>query len=315
MHLIVLLGQTSSGKSEMAVNLAKYLGNIWIVNCDSRQIYKQLDIGTGKVNGTWKDSTFYYQDIPHFLIDYIDPETTDYTLVNYVKDFNSLFKSKLLPEYVILTGGTGLYAKAIVEKYNLGIVKSEFTDQYNSYKKSLISKSLEQLQSIYNSSLKTRVKLSNKVINNSDYHNPRRLFSRILKAKASKNGWLESISYPNFTFTSMFGIFVDQKTLEEKIKKRLDSRIQSGLINEVRQLQRLGRDRMLNLGLEYRLSQLYIEKIITEEEWRRRLLIENYQYAKRQLTWLKKQPDLIWINSLEQLLDVINSSTLSPTKP
>jgi tRNA dimethylallyltransferase len=300
--LIVLLGQTSSGKSEMAIDLAKQLGDSWIINCDSRQVYRDLDIGTGKVNGEWKENIFYYRDIRHYLIDYMPASVSEFTMVNYIQDFTRLLNQRGLPKYVILTGGTGLYAKAIVEKYDLGILKPEFVDQHSELRKSLMTQSLDRLQQMYEEVSKTRVVDDAKAnLNHSDYHNPRRLISKILTSYAKENNWLDKIQYPEFESTHVFGISLDQHQLKEKIKQRLESRVEAGLVAEVESLQYLGIDRLLNLGLEYRLTQLFLENSLGEPEWREKLLTENYQYAKRQLTWLKKQPDLIWIENLEEI--------------
>lgn len=297
MHLITLLGQTCSGKSQMAVDLAKLLEKSAVVNCDSRQVYKGLNIGTGKVEGRWKNGIFMYKDVPHYLIDYADP-IKRFTLATYVQDFINLidsFDSKI--EFVIVTGGTGLYATAVTEKYNLGLIKPEFTDQFEGLKRELNKKSLEVLQSQY-------LQLNSKILhplNSSDFHNPRRLIPKIADTICRNNNWNEDLIYPEFKSISNFTIEVDQEKLKEKIRIRLTDRVNQGLLDEVKNIQYLGRQRLLDLGLEYRLTQFFLEGHMDQTQWLEGMYTKNIQYAKRQLTWLKKH-HAKWVISVEDVI-------------
>lgn len=298
MHLITLLGQTCSGKSQMAVDLAKLLGKSAVVNCDSRQIYKRLNIGTGKVDGGWKNGIFMYQDVPHYLIDYTDP-VKRFTLAKYVQDFINLtdsFNPEI--EFVIVTGGTGLYAKAITEKYDLGVIKPEFIDQFEGLKRELNKKSLEVLQDQY---LQLNYKILHQ-LNNSDFHNPRRLIPKIAHAIGRNSYWNEDLIYPEFESISNFAIEVDQEELKEKIRIRLIDRVNQGLLEEVKNIQYLGKQRLLDLGLEYRLTQLFLEGYMDKTQWLESMYTQNIQYAKRQLTWLKKH-QVKWVRSVEDLIE------------
>jgi tRNA dimethylallyltransferase len=298
MQLITLLGQTSSGKSDMAIELAKKLivknHRVCITGCDSRQVYKGLDIGTGKIEGGWVDGVFVFQGISHFMIDFVDPRI-DYNLQNYIWDFyTTINKAEVQYDFAILVGGTGLYAKAIVEKLELGDVKGEFRIQYINLKK--------ELQAL------TKVDLQQKVIelkiqiNNSDYYNPVRLVSRLLKAEAQKQNWLGDSKFYEFSKQYLFAIAIDQNILKDKIKTRLYSRFNQGLLDEIKKFEYLGEDKFMALGLEYRQGWMYLKGKITQEELQENLLTQNLQYAKRQLTWLKKQKNLIWIRNLEELI-------------
>ena len=148
MNLVTILGQTSSGKSQLAVDLAKTLitsgQKVIILNCDSRQIYKYLDIGTAKIDGKYLPfdvsqesqikTAFFWQGVPHFLIDYVDPGER-YTLVQYLQGFVKLCQDlKDSIDTAILVGGTGLWAKAIIEQYQPGIIKPECENEYQSFK-------------------------------------------------------------------------------------------------------------------------------------------------------------------------------------
>lgn len=302
--LIVLLGQTCSGKSELAVELAHLIGNSWIVNCDSRQIYKQLNIGTGKVDGVWVDNRFAYKEIPHFLIDYADP-AQEYTLVDYIQDLIDLCNQPAprLPDYLILTGGTGLYAKAIYDQYDLGLVKTEHQSDFEHAKQTLRQTSLRDLQAEY---LELITQNSSPYqLNSSDFGNPRRLQSWILKYQAKKYAWFHTLDYPQFDRTYIFAIQTDQDVLKNKIQQRISLRVEQGLYDEVTSLQYLGQNRLNQLGLEYRLTTQFIHGEIDELTWKQLLYQENWQYAKRQLTWLKKEP-VTWINSTTDCLSHIS---------
>jgi tRNA dimethylallyltransferase len=311
MVLISLLGPTSSGKSEMAVDLAQILQKlsfkVWIVSCDSRQIYKFLNLGTGKVAGSWQiknnqKQVFIYKNIEHYLIDYKDPYLDfNFSLVQFITDFNNLFLDKENnPDFVILTGGTGLYAKAIIEKYDLYEVLTTYQKEADEYKNSLLQKKLQQLQEIY-------LKLKLPELNQSDFHNPRRLINKIYQEYIKKQGWVKQIKHQKFEKIYSFAIKTEHLDLKQKISTRLAKRLEQGLIQEVFKHQNLGFDKFLKLGLEYRLGYYYILGFITKNEFFEKLKIENFRYAKRQITWLKKQ-DLIWIKTSKEILKYLTFS-------
>lgn len=292
MNLIAILGQTSSGKSELAVQLAKKLGRACVINCDSRQIYRGLNVGTGKVEGHWDKKMYFYKNIEHFLIDSVNPET-QFALIDYLQAF-----VKLIPELetkydtIILSGGTGFWAKAILEKVELGFVKAQFDTEYQEFKRKLQSKTITQLQNLVGA----------KILNQSDFQNPYRLVSHLLRQESIHQNWLSPIQYPNFESTKAFVIQVDQEVLKQKIKSRLVERVSLGIVEETEKILYLGRDRIWQLGLEYRLSWCYLHGLITQTEYENKLVQENLQYAKRQLTWLKKQDYIIW-KTTQEILD------------
>jgi tRNA dimethylallyltransferase len=301
--LIALGGQTSSGKSEMAIGLAKELQDCWIINCDSRQIYKYLNLGTGKVPGNWDMiqsgnqliHTYLYEGIPHFFIDTIDPQI-QYSLAQFLSDFRDFCLSHTLPKYLILCGGTGLYIKAILEKYILDEIKPEFKDEYEKEKTSIEVLPLTDLQQIY-STFNTE-----NTPNTSDFQNSRRLKNKILTQISKLHNWAEPIHLPEFAKSYNFAIQSDQIELSTKIKNRIVTRIDQGMIREVESLEFLGTDRLLSLGLEYRLTRLYLMGQMTYVEYIQKLSSDSINYAQKQLTWLKKQP-LKWITCTQDILD------------
>lgn len=308
--LIAILGQTSSGKSDLAVQLAHTLQNAWIVNCDSRQVYRDLNIGTGKVPGLWlpAESTYYqdrwysYQQVPHCLIDYVDPQIR-YSLLDYLKAFQQLLFSRQLPKYLILTGGTGLFAKAVLERYSLEEVRPEFASEFRKYTDQLASYNLLDLQSLYLQTLESDPDLNQSTgspLNHSDFQNPRRLQAYLCRRQIQAKAWGQTVRLPKFRHSYGFLIQTNPESLKAKISLRLQQRIQQGLLQEVYQLQHLG-SRLLELGLEYRLTYLYLQGQLTESQWLDKLLRENLSYAKRQNTWFQKQP----LTPIQDLADIL----------
>jgi tRNA dimethylallyltransferase len=302
MQLITILGQTCSGKTQMSINLFRHFQSLhkscWVVNCDSRQIYQKLNYGTAKVEGEWKDGVYWVEgDVPHLLIDYVNP-TVQYNLGDYLKDFCDLFSTTELPDYVILVGGTGLYAKAINEEMDLGFVKKEYEKEYSGRKKELNSLSLTELQGLLFE--------QNLELNQSDFHNKIRLVSNLLRLESLQKHWLEEIYYPKFEKKIYCAIdILDQQDLQIKIKNRIKLRINQGLLEETKSLTSvLGSVRVDELGLEYRLTRKFLTGEITESEWIEQLGNENWQYAKRQMTWLKREGNIIWIDYLERILEM-----------
>jgi tRNA dimethylallyltransferase len=303
MKLITILGQTCSGKTQMSLDFFRHFQKLgkscWVVNCDSRQIYRRLNYGTAKVEGVWRDNIYWVDgDIPHYLIDYVEPDL-QYNLSNYLDDFCNLFRSGE-PDYVILVGGTGLYAKAINEEMDLGVVKRDFENKYNARKIELNSLGLYELQKL--------VSNKNIILNESDYANKIRLVSNLLRRESSDLGWLKEIIYPKFEQKYYCAIeILDQNYLQKKIKDRIKLRVNQGLLTETEGLLlELGKKRVEQLGLEYRLTQNFLNQEISEIEWIEQLGNENWQYAKRQLTWLKREKDIIWIQAMEDLIENVS---------
>lgn len=310
MHLITLLGQTSSGKTQLSLDIAQYYKSksipVVIVGCDSRQIYKHLNLGTGKIQGSWqplnhitahknniqKPATteittntvsyhaFYYHDIPHFLIDYVEP-TIRYSLNHYLEDWCHLFKKELagFEGIVILVGGTGLWAQAITHEYQLGTIQPDYLKAYTELSAELNTLSLAQLQE--------KLIPYKDSFNQSDWSNPRRLINSYTRRYSHAQGWSTSLVYPSFDSITHYAIQIPIDTLRDAITLRLDQRINEGLIDEVESLLYLDY-RLLELGLEYRLTYYYLLGHMTYDQWYSRLLTANIQYAKRQYTWLKK---------------------------
>jgi tRNA dimethylallyltransferase len=288
MELILLLGCTSSGKTDMAVELAKKLNSAVIVSCDSRQVYKGLDLLSGKANGQVSDSKHFehgcylYSGIEHFMIDIVDLDTV-YTLDRFIHDFIYLVNNLKNVDYVILTGGTGLYARAIYEQYQLSvkIINQE-----------LENLTLAQLQS----------RLNQLDFNNSDWNNRIRLINKL-----STNSENKKIIYPKFSKQSKYIIKVDKTIIAKKVQDRIVTRINNGMIEELELLlNNNSYSRMMSLGLESRFTSFYLLGMVTKEELISILTYQTMQYVKRQLTWLNKEKDAQWINTIGDIKEDIN---------
>ena len=323
MVLISILGPTSSGKSDIALNLALEIEKIHgdqtavIISCDSRQVYKDLNLGTGKIEGLWTDfklgkiqeKVFLYKQIPHFLIDFVDL-CVRYSLHDYIKDYLHLFQRwkevDFVPKYVILCGGTGLFAKAIAQEYELSEINPKFESQIEQLKLDLNQKNTLELQ-IELSLLWPEFKLE---LNHSDQNNPRRLINFIVKRIAIKNNWIleKTLQYPKFE--NKFEFYLNPPDLQDRLKLRLESRFESGMIQEVTDLvqnQKLDKEKLLELGLEYREFWSYYQGLHTLKEFKQNVYRQNWQYIRRQMIWFNKQVNLVKIQNLQDILKTLRT--------
>ena len=255
--VIVILGPTASGKSAYAIELAKkYNGEI--ISADSRQIYKGLDIGTGKVT---KEEM---QGIPHHLLDIKNPDET-YSATEWKADaeaaINDILKRNKTP---IICGGTGYYIDALVKN-------NEYPDA---------------------PPLKEPIEIPQNL--DIDYKNKRKV-QRAMELIAHYGHIPPVISKESpYTF-KLIGI--DRTDLRERIEKRFLARMEAGMINEARLLHTNGLsfERMDELGLEYRYLAQYLKKEITKDELLKILPTKIWQYARRQKTWFRRDKTIEWI--------------------
>lgn len=276
--IIVVLGQTATGKSDLAVALAeKFNGEI--ISADSRQVYKGLDIGTGKI--TKKEM----RSIPHYLLDVANPKK-----VFSVSDFKKLadkkianiLKNKKIP---IMVGGTGFYIQAIVENIILPEVEPDLALRKKLEKKSEIEL-FEMLK-----------KLDPERALSIDSKNKVRLIRAIEIAKYL--GKVPNVKDGPCQYNILqIGLKLPDQILKEKIEKRLEQRIKAGMINEAKKLHTKGLSwkRMNELGLEYRYLASYLQNNISKEEMINDLNKAIWQYAKRQWTWFKRDKNIKWFN-------------------
>lgn len=307
LNILAVVGPTASGKSELAVELAKkYNGEI--ISCDSRQIYKGLNIGSGKVAGTWSKSKparlaggsairnpqFVYKSIPHYCIDTIDPKK-QYSVALFQKaaqkTMEDIFKRGKLP---ILCGGTGFWVDAVINNEKLPEVKPNLK-----LRKELEKLSVEELFE----KLKLLDPDRAAVI---DFHNPHRLI-RALEIVITTGAPVPKLNIQSASQQTPFnilylGIYPGQDTLYAKIDKRLKERLKKGMIKEVERLhaQGLSWKRLESFGLEYNFISLFLQKKITRTEMEEQLSFAIKHYAKRQMTWFRKNESICWIENPKQ---------------
>ena len=285
-NCLVILGPTASGKTRFAVECAKEL-NGEIISADSRQVYKGLDIGTGK-------DLEEYGDVPYHLIDIRSPKD-EYNLFNFQQDLYSVFsKIRKRKKFPIIVGGTPLYIDAILNEYMLLPVPINIE-----LRRELEVLSLQDLAEILS-------RLKN-VHNRSDLENSTRLIRAIEIAKYTKEHpeLIASLKKARPRIKArVVGMEVEKKDLEKRIYARLIKRLDEGMIEEVSDLHKEGLEweYLESLGLEYRETSLYLKGVIaTKDEYIKLLFRKICKFAKRQRTWFRKMEregiNIEWISS------------------
>ena len=311
--LIVILGPTASGKSDLAIKLAKKF-NGEIISADSRQVYQEMNIGTAKVEikrvkkGTvpkgqslkqglsLRDSPFMGPSmIPHYLIDIIKPNQ-EFTLAQYkklaIKIIKDIRKRGKLP---FLVGGTGLYIQAIVD--NLQIPKVEPDKKIRNKLEKLTNQELCQ-------QLKKLDPLSAAII---DHHNKRRLIRALEVCLITKKPFSEQRKKGQPLFdVCQIGLKVNKKTLEKIINQRVDKMVKAGLVEEVKKLaQKYSPDLPSMSGIGYQEIIPYLQSKITLEQAKELIKQHSRQYARRQTSWFKRDKRIIWVNNYQKAQKVI----------
>jgi len=265
--LITILGPTASGKTSIAAKLAKDF-NGEIISADSRQVYRGMDIGTGK-----DLIEFQKNDIRYHLIDIVEP-SEEYNLFCFTKDFQSAFeKIKSNGKLPILVGGTGLYISAILQSYYLPEI-----DDDNELKK-LSRLTFAQLK-------ETLIELKPKLHNVTDLKSKDRLIKAILieRAKEKTNPSLPKLQSLNI------GISSERDETKRRITKRLKQRLTAGMIEEVEKLMQKGisLEKLNYFGLEYKFVSQYIDGELNFNDMFQKLNSAIHNFAKRQMTWFRK---------------------------
>lgn len=273
--IIVVLGPTATGKSDVGVKLAKDLDGE-IVSADSRQVYKGLDIGSGKI--TKKEM----QGVPHYLLDVVSAKTvfsvSDFQKKAY-KVIDDILERKKVP---IIVGGTAFYIQSIVD----GLVFPEIKKDIKLRKK-LSEMSLEKLQ-------KKLQKLDPKRFEEIDMKNKVRLVRAIeIASQIKKVPTLEK--KPKYEVVQI-GLKWPQEKLDQRIHDRLISRMKQGMVAEIKGLHRSGISwrRLEELGLEYRYIALFLQGKMSKEEMLKQLETKIRQFSKRQMTWWKRDKSIMW---------------------
>jgi tRNA dimethylallyltransferase len=290
---IIITGPTASGKTALAVRLAAALNGA-IISADSRQVYKNLNIGTGKdlfeyeVNGT---------KIPYYLIDLAEVDT-HFHLYNYITHFFDAFKTierkKKLP---IICGGTGLYLDAVLKKLELAAVPNNLAlrNQIENLDKEEL---IEKLNSYVTKPEKA------------DLSSHKRLVRAVEIAE-----YLNNTNIPKVPFVDLnpiiFALDLPTELRRNKISARLKHRLENGMIEEVQQLLQsgIGHERLQFLGLEYQYISKYLLNEISFDEMFLKLETAIHQYAKRQMTWFRKmereQKKIHWLDATKDVEETL----------
>ena len=282
--IIVILGPTASGKSKFGVKVAKKFNGEFI-SADSRQVYKELDIGSGKI--TKKET----RGVFHYCIDIVSPKKI-FTVVDFKnrtdEAIEKIFAKNKIP---IIVGGTGLYIQAIVDNVALPEVKPNWK-----LRKELEKKTTDEM-------FKILKKLDPRRAKNIDSKNPRRLMRAIEIAKAlGKVPKISKISNLKSKIFLQIGLKLPDEILKKNIKKRIKNMIKRGLIKETKKLRDSGLSwkRIYELGFEYKYPAMYLRGLMGKKEMAGKMITENWQYAKRQMTWFKRDKRINWIKNYKE---------------
>ncbi len=297
-RMITILGPTASGKTDLAAHLAARL-NAEIISADSRQVYRGMDIGTGK---DLADYTVKGHAVPYHLIDICEPGTK-YNLFRYQQDFLDSYENirsrGVLP---ILCGGTGLYVEAVLKGYSLSPVP-----QNPELRKALEEKSLEEL---------TAMLVDLKERNHSVMHNKTDVDScqRAIRAIEIETYNLtkptEERQCPPID-SLIIGVDIDREARRKKITNRLNARLEEGMVDEIAGLLKQGipAEDLIYYGLEYKFVTEYLIGKLSYDEMFRQLEIAIHQFAKRQMTWFRGMErrgfTIYWVNAAQKMEDKI----------
>lgn len=279
--VLVIVGPTASGKTSLSIQLAKKF-NGEVISADSRQVYKGLDIGTGKVTKNEMGG------IPHHLLDVADPKET-YTVADFVRDGRNAIEEIIsrgkLP---IIVGGTFLYVDSLLGKISTPEVAPNL-------------KLREHLETLSNETLFTLLKEKDpQRAQTIDSSNKRRLV-RALEIIDSI-GLVPDTKTEDLYNPLFIGITISKEKLFENISKRLTDRIAHGMVEEVQNLlaNNLSFERLAELGIEYTYTIDFLQNKISKEEMQNQIVTKSVQYAKRQMTWLKRNAEIHWLELEER---------------
>lgn len=287
--LVVILGPTASGKTSFAVNLADKT-NSDIISADSRQIYKGMDIGTGK---DLEEYVINNRKIKYHLIDILNPNQ-DYSVYKFRNDFFQSYNNlKKQNKNIILCGGTGLYIESVLLDYKIPNIKPD-EKLRKFYAKMSINELIEELK-----------KINSKIFEPNFHTTPRRIIRTIEILKNSKNNNKKIYKSVPLSDYIVFGIKRDRENLLKSIEHRLEDRFNSGMIEEVEGLIDHGLDfeRLKYFGLEYKIIGEYLFDQISIDEMKLKLKFAINKFSKRQMTFFRRMEkrgiEINWITKQE----------------
>jgi tRNA dimethylallyltransferase len=279
-NVITVLGPTASGKTKLAAQIA-YHFNGEIISADSRQIYKGMDLGTGK---DYNDYIINNIRIPYYLIDIVEP-TEEFNLFlfkdYFLKAFSQITDRSKLP---VVCGGTGLYLSAVIQNYKL-------IQKNNDSREALEKLSFDELKSLF-------LNLNKSPHNTTDLLDRERILNALM-ILSSKS---DSYTGTGLMRSLIIGINPGREEIKRRISERLRNRLDSGMVEEVKTLMEdgIGIEKMLYFGLEYKYIGMYLEGKLKYNDMFQKLNSAIHNFAKRQMTWFRKmEKEGIMINWLE----------------
>ena len=287
--IITILGPTASGKTSLATRLALMMGNAEIISADSRQVYRGMDIGTGK---DLADYEIEGVSIPYHLIDIADAGDK-YNLFQFQQDFwNAYNDIRSRGKFPILCGGTGLYIESVLKSYKMVPVPES-----PQLRQELEGRSLEELTEL----LSTYKSLHN----TTDVDTPKRAIRALEIQQYYREHKIDEREFPSLRSLTI-GVNIDRDLRRQKITQRLHDRMQQGMLQEVEGLlQHVPAEDLMYYGLEYKYLTLCCLGQLTREEMLRQLEIAIHQFAKRQMTWFRgmerRGTPIIWQDASESL--------------
>lgn len=302
--LITILGPTASGKTPLAVALADRL-ETEIISGDSRQVYRRMDLGTGK---DLSDYEIGGRIIPYHLIDIVEPGYK-YNVFEYQRDFLDAYRCIVgkgkLP---ILCGGTGMYIESVLKGYRLLPVPENPT-----LRATLEGKNLNELTSI--------LKEYKSLHNSTDVDTPKRAIRAIEIEEYYRKHPVEHREFPMLN-SLIIGVDIERELRREKITRRLKQRLDEGMVEEVKALltDGISAEDLIYYGLEYKFLTKYVIGELTYEEMFHQLEVAIHQFAKRQMTWFRGMErrgfNIYWLNAtlsmeekLERIINKLNTNS------
>jgi tRNA dimethylallyltransferase len=304
--MITILGPTASGKTPVAARLAAEMGGE-IISADSRQVYRRMDIGTGK---DLADYTVDGRQIPYHLIDIREPGTK-YNLFEYQQDFFDAYEDiRSRGAVPILCGGTGLYIEAVLKGYHLSPVP-----QNQELRDALEGKSLAELTQML---MELKAKTGSNMHNTTDVDSCQRAIRAIEIETYNIEHPTPRRELPPVG-SIIIGIDIDRELRREKITRRLKARLEEGMVDEVKALldEGIPADDLIYYGLEYKFVTEYLTGQTSYDEMFTRLEIAIHQFAKRQMTWFRGMErrgfKINWIDAMlpmeekvSQIIQIVN---------
>lgn len=291
--VVVIVGPTASGKTALSVELAKKIDGE-IISSDSMQIYKDMNIGTAKVT---KDEM---QGIKHYLVDFVSPNER-YTVSDFKSDCEKAIEEIISHKKVpIIVGGTGLYVDSIVN--SIEYANMQFDEKYRN---ELMEKAgnPQELDKMWKKALEIDPLAMKKISSNDKKRIIRVLEIYKATGKTKTQLEIESRKKTSRYDFKIFGITMDRQILYDRINRRVDLMIENGLENEVKEiLQKYEKFPTAMQGIGYKEVVQYFNGNISRQEMIDKIKQESRRYAKRQLTWFRRNKEIIWLDSNENTI-------------